>query len=168
MKHILSFIFILFLLCSVTGCACLRRCPVAEQRDSTVIHYIDSVRIRDSLVLVDIPRESSSRETIAAPSDTSHLETSVAESDAWVDTTGRLHHTLDNKSGEKLPVIVPVYDRVRSTDKAISHTITITREVEKPLSWWQRCFITLGKVFLGILGAAVLFFICKIAIRLRL
>ncbi len=167
MKNLISLISLLFIVCSVTGCGCLRRCPVAEQRDSTVVHYIDSVRIRDSLVLVSIPQESSSREVTAAPLDTSHLETSVAESDAWIDTTGRLHHTLDNKSGERLPVIVPVYDRIRVSDKDSFHTITITREVERPLSWWQRCFITLGKVFLGILGAVVLFFICKIAIRLR-
>lgn len=167
MKTLISLISFLFIVCSVTGCACLRRCPVDGQRDSTVIHYIDSVRVRDSLVFVNIPTEHSSRETILVPSDTSHLETSVAESDAWVDTTGRLHHTLDNKSGEKLPVIVPVYDRVRSTDRDFSHTLTITRTVEKPLSWWQRCFITLGKVFLGILGATLIFFICKIAIRLR-
>lgn len=168
MKHVVSFISILFLLCSVAGCACLRRCPVAEQRDSTIIHYIDSVRIRDSLVFVNIPQESSSREAAATPSDTSHLETSIAESDAWVDTTGRLHHTLNNKSDEKLPAIVPVYDRVRTTDKDFFRTITVTRTVEKPLNKWQQSFIVLGKIFLGALAGIIIALLCKILIKFRL
>ena len=46
------------------------------------------------MVSVAIPNES---HTIVAPTKKSHLETSVAESDAEIDSLGLLHHTLVNK-----------------------------------------------------------------------
>lgn len=110
--------------------------------------------------------ESSSNVTFT--SDTSHLETSVARSDAWLDSTGRIHHTLDNKSDMKLPAIVPIVDRARTMDKDFSHTLTVTRTVEKPLSRWQKCFITLGKIFSGVIIAAIVLLILKIISKFRL
>ena len=87
-------------------------------------------------MLVSIPTESSSQ--IVFASDTSHLETSIAESDAWTDESGRIHHTLNNKSKEKLPAIVPIYDRARMLDERQIITITKTVNVEKELTWWQK------------------------------
>lgn len=126
-----NFTFIVLLLVAVTSCGGPRHLPTV--RDSTVVHYRDSLRIKDSLVFVNIPVESSSQVTFAT--DTSHLETSVARSDAWLDTTGRIHHTLNNKSDSRLPVIVPIYDRARVSDNR--QVITRIQTVERELTAWQ-------------------------------
>lgn len=141
-------IFLTAAICSVS-CSTTRFQPV--QRDSTVVRYVDSLRIRDSVVMVSIPMESSSQ--IFFSPDTSHLETSVAESDAWTDEEGRIHHTLNNKSTEKLPAIVPVRDRARVRDEIQSIIVTQTVEVEKPLTWWQRFRLKGFWVLLGLASA---------------
>lgn len=121
----------ILLLVAVTSCGGPRHLPTV--RDSTVVHYRDSLRIKDSLVFVNIPVESSSQVTF--PTDTSHLETSVARSDAWVDTCGRIHHTLNNKYDSRLPVIVPIIDRARVSDN--TQTLTRVQIVERELTPWQ-------------------------------
>lgn len=68
-------------------------------RDSTIIRYVD--------VEVPVPTENS----YAVVPDSSHLETSVAVSEASVDSLGRLHHSLQNKP-VKLTARTEVTDRV--------------------------------------------------------
>ena len=105
----------------------------------TVTEYRDSTIYRDSTVYVPIPLESD--QAIVHIGDTSHRETTVAESDAWVGTDGFLHHTLRNKSG-KLPYRISYPERylVSSVKTTEEHAHIITREikVEKPLNAWQR------------------------------
>lgn len=62
--------------------------PIEGKRDSIVVE-----RIVVDTVKVDVPQES----TYVIATDSSHLETSVAESDAYIDTLGMLHHSLSNK-----------------------------------------------------------------------
>ena len=50
--------------------------------------------VRTELISVALPLESHS---IVTPTKKSHLETSVATSDAEIDSLGLLHHTLVNK-----------------------------------------------------------------------
>lgn len=159
MKSLLPFIF-LILLMFASSCGITHFQPV--QRDSTVVRYVDSLRIRDSVVLVNIPTESSSQ--IVFTSDTSHLETSIAVSDAWTDESGRIHHTLNNKSREKLPAIVPIYDRARMLDERQVVTITKNVEVEKELTWWQKFRL---RAFWYLLGLVALWVVWKI-VKLRL
>nr|MCR5071217.1 hypothetical protein [Bacteroidales bacterium] len=95
------------LLCAAICHACgpCKNIPTVIVRDSTVVNYVDStiVTIRDSVVLVPVPVESSSA---VLPADfRSHVETSIAESDAWVED-GLLHHTIHNRSDQQLPAIV--------------------------------------------------------------
>lgn len=124
------------------ACAQCRHLPEeVRYRDSTVVHYIDStiLNIRDSIVLVQLPVENS---MAVVPMDySSHLETSVAESDVWVDTSGFLHHDIRNKR-EKLPVVVPIIDRARTVASMNGHEGEIVRTVKvtvpAELKWWQR------------------------------
>ena len=146
----------------LASCSTARFQPV--QRDSTVVRYIDSLRIRDSVVLVSIPTESSSQ--IVFASDTSHLETSVARSDAWVDSKGKIHHTLNNKSDKKLPAIVPVYDRARMLDERQIITITKTVKVEKVLTWWQKFRLKAFWWLAGLIAASVIAWIVRHARKL--
>lgn len=94
------------------------------------IEYLQNVQ-------VPIPLEKD--QAIVHVGDTSHRETSVARSDAWIGDDGLLHHTLENKSDKSLPAVVPVkavemYNGV--TDKNAQYLTKIV-EKEKPLTRWK-------------------------------
>lgn len=137
MKRLVSLIVILAVL---TGCGTLRKVPPVEThvRDSVAVHIKDSTVIHIDTVEVVIPKEESSAVNLAT--EPSHLETSVAESDAYVDESGKLHHTLKNKAGESFKKEVPVAEHFHSVEASDSHveSETITVEVEKPLTKFQK------------------------------
>lgn len=122
------------------------------QRDSAMVFVRDSVLIRDTIVMADIPAESGAN--ILPDSDTSFLQTSLAESKAFV-KNGQLHHALRNRSEMLLPVKVQYIDRVYSErkDSIGWRQIVETVEVEKELSRWQNFMMALGYAVL-IAGAA--------------
>ena len=122
------------------------------QRDSVNVYVRDSVFVRDTVVMAQIPAESGAN--VLPDTDTSFLSTSLAESRAFVEN-GRLHHTLRNKSEMLLPVKVQYVDRVRSEqkDSIVSRKIVETIEVEKELSRWQNFIMSLGYAVL-IAGSA--------------
>lgn len=116
------------------------------QRDSVVV-IRDSVRFRDSLVLVPVPQGSD--KAVRPDSDTSRLETDIAESVAYV-ADGKLHHTLRNKEAALIPVTIKLPERIHyeTRDKIIYNRIVETVEVEKELSRLQRFIMSLGWVVL--------------------
>lgn len=137
---------------TVASCSIYKYRPSAttSHRDSTAINYIDSIRVRDSLAInyvdvpVPIPAENSN--SLLPGNRTSHLETSMAESDAWVDSTG-LHHTISNKKGT-MTATVPVKEHIKETEhiqsgqnyqeKEDTKSENKYIEVEKPLSVWTQ------------------------------
>ncbi len=105
----------------------------------TVTEVRDSIAWRDTTIYVPVPLESN--QVIVFANDTTHLETSVAESDAWVSPDGFLHHTLNNKP-TRIPykAILPerwLMTEVKNT-KEQTHVIEREVMVEKPLNPWQR------------------------------
>ena len=142
---VIAVISILFLLpsCSPKVIEHVRTEYKTEYRDSTVY--------RDSLVYITLPAESSTNHL--ALGDKSHLETSVAESDAWVDSTG-LHHTIANKR-DPLPFHLTYPERTIVASATSNHSEILTRYVKIPkeLTWWQRFRLS---VFPWLLGAVVL------------
>ena len=110
------------------------------QRDSVVVIVRDSVILKDSVVLVEIPTER--ERLVVAETDTSHLETSVAWSEAYV-ADGRLHHTLQNKDA-LLPVKVTLPMKVHSEQREKAMVQRQVIEVEKELSRWQNFLIAVG------------------------
>lgn len=124
------------------------------QRDSVVVIVKDSLVLKDSVVLVEIPTER--ERLVVAATDTSVLETSVARSEAFV-ADGKLHHTLTNKDA-LLPVKITIPEKVHTElrEKALVHREVV--EVEKELSRWQNFIQMLGY---GVLIACVLWLINK-------
>lgn len=116
------------------------------QRDSVVV-IRDSVRFRDSLVLVPVPQGSD--KAVLPDSDTSRLETDIAESVAYV-ADGKLHHALRNKDAALIPVTIKLPERIHyeTRDKIIYNRIVETVEIEKELSRLQRFMMSLGWVVL--------------------
>lgn len=114
-----------------------------SQKDSTVIHIKDSIRFRDSLVLVPVPAGADKAKL--QDTDTSFLKTSVAESEAFV-KDGVLHHSLRNRSEAVIPIRITIPERIRTEEKGLTRYLKQMErvEVEKELSRWQRFLQGLG------------------------
>lgn len=125
----------------VVSCAAPK--VMLEQRDSTVIHIKDSIRFRDSLVLVPVPEGADKAKL--PDTDTSFLQTSVAESEAFV-KDGVLHHSLRNRSEAVIPIRITIPERIRTKEKGLTRYLKQVEriEVEKELSRWQRFLQGLG------------------------
>lgn len=112
------FLVILFFILPVGCCGTkkAKQIPVV-QVEKTVIKD-STIYIRDT-IYIPLPTEEKEVKTTA---DSSHLETSLAKSDAWIDSTGHLNHTLKNKE----VVYKYIYDTVVVTN-------TVTEYKEKPV-----------------------------------
>ena len=129
--------------------------PRIVERVRTEVVYKDSVVWRDSLISVPVPLEKD--HAIVSTKDTSRLCTTVAESVAFVDSTGRLHHSLENRQTSLVaPVKFPVHYIFNGVTHTKVETITNTVEVPAKLSWWQRFRLDAFWWLLGGLAAALL------------
>ena len=132
---------IIAVLLAVTGCAAPQL--MTEQRDSLVIHVRDSVVYRDSIIYVPIPEGGDKAKL--PDTDTSFLQTSVAESEAYV-KDGVLHHSLRNRSEAIIPIKVSIPERIHSEERGLTRYLKEVQriEVEKELSRWQRFLQSVG------------------------
>lgn len=134
--------------------------------DSVYVHTTETVVMHDTTVLWKIPDDSA--EAVLPDSDTSHLSTGLAESDAWV-KDGRLYHTIRNRSSETIPILLSIPTRVTESEHGLVRTRTV--EVEKKLSKWEIVSLAVGKacvvalMVLALLGLIVLIFKVKKLIR---
>lgn len=107
----------------LTGCSSPRYLP------SSNIQIIskDSLVINTELVSIAIPNESHSIITKSK----SHLETSVATSDAEIDSLGLLHHTLVNKK-DSLSTKIQYIDKIVYRDSVEVREVPVEVEVKVP------------------------------------
>jgi hypothetical protein len=144
---------IVIIMLAVMMASCAGPRELAEfQRDSVIVHVRDSIRFRDSIILVPIPEGSDKAKL--PDTDTSYLSTGVAESTAYV-RDGQLHHSLRNRNEAVIPIEVKIPERIRSEEKGLKRYLkTVERvEVEKELSRWQHFIQSLGYAALAA-GAA--------------
>lgn len=125
----------LSILLAILACAC-------SPKVLPPTNYTDSVRveIRERLVhdtvTFEVPKII---EKVVTRDTASHLENDWAQSDAEV-KDGFLWHSLETKPHTVyVPYEVPVHDTTYIEKEA--QTITVTKEVEKPLTWWQKARI---------------------------
>ena len=107
------------------GCSAPRLLPAS----SIKIISKDSLIVRTELISVAIPLES---HTIVTPTKKSHLETSVATSDASIDSLGLLHHTLVNKK-DSIKTKIQYIDKIVYRDSIVTKEVPF--EVEKPVPY---------------------------------
>lgn len=130
----------------ITLALCLASCavqkpvtPTVNIKDSTVFHVKDSIAIKYVEVAVEVPVEV--MREIVPVQDSSHLETSVAMSDAFIDKNGFLHHSLKNKK-TALSTVTPVEEHHHEETSSNEHSETqITPqlvEIPAELTWWQK------------------------------
>ena len=136
----------------LTGCSTPKYLPSSNIK----IVSKDSLVINTKLVSVALPLESHS---IITKSEKSHLETSVAESDASIDSLGMLHHTLVNKK-DSIKTKIQYVDKISYRDSIEVQEIPVPVEVKVPYipKFYQFTFI----FFLGF----VLFILVKLLRKL--
>lgn len=147
MRKILA---ILAVICMFWQCSPCRHCPKTystERNDSVRVEYRERL-IHDTIDFVppEFYASQTSNDTVSV------IENDYAKTTAvWHD--GMLSHDLQSKSTSiKVPVTVQVRDTIIIEREAT--TSVIEKEVEKPLTAWQRFLIALGKICVVVLALA--------------
>ena len=123
MKRFNIFLFIIYIifLLSFVGCSTTRYVPV-KGVEKEVTNYKDSIRIRDSIVVIPVERIVD----VVPTYDTLKLETTQARAKAYVDTTLHLlKGSIENKDKAKT--------EVREAIKFVERTDTLY--IEKPIPY---------------------------------
>ena len=148
---IFSLCLILALYGLISGCSSPRYLPSSNMR----IVSKDSLIVRTELVSIALPLESHS---IIAKSK-SHLETSVAESDAEIDSFGLLHHTLVNKK-DSIKTKIQYVDKISYRDSIQTKEVPV--EVKVPVPYIPKFYQFTFMLF----WIFVLFIVVKLLIKL--
>lgn len=117
----------------LAGC-CANKQLASETREYVQTEVRERIVYRDTTIYKEVPLESQAQ---TVRDTTSHLETSVAVSDARINSDGSLSHSLENKPiffgiNFKMPELRRdsiVYRNIYRVD---------TVEVARPLTWWQQ------------------------------
>ena len=150
--------FILFLVMFlVMGCGICNRVqyvPVETKIDSIVVEKIVE---RTDTVEIEVPGER----VYVIKQDSSHLETAVATSDAKIDSTGMLHHSLVNKD-------VNLKKEIVYKDKIIEKRVEVEKEVpvdvEVPVKYVPNYYKWIHNLFWCIVGTGFIFVIFKMKV----
>lgn len=155
-KHFNIYLFILFLL-SFVGCSTTRYVPVKET-EKEVVNYKDSIRIRDSIVVIPVERIVD----IVPQYDTLKLETTQAKAKAYVDTTLHLLRGEIENKGETKTEIREVVKFVEKTD-TIYIEKPVPYEVEKRVRYVPSFFKFTALFFVGV----ILLIIIRIVLKFK-
>ena len=150
MRRFILFI-VTFLMMGCSICQRVQYVPVETKIDSVIIEKI--VERVDS---VEVPVPGESVEVVRE--DSSHLETSVAISDAKIDSNGVLHHTLKNKD-------VNLKKEIVYKDKIIEKKVEVEKEVpvevEVPVKYVPDYYKWINILFWCMAGTGIIFVIFK-------
>lgn len=136
-------------------CACSRKVYVPAERvvvrtDSVAVHRADSLtRLlaqRDSVVVRDSVFVMLRGDTVIK--------------EAWRirERVSLVHDTVRIGNGFRLQEV-----RVDSVRVPVPVTVekVVTREVDRPLCWWKKCFLWTGGVFWGVFGLGVAYTVVR-------
>ena len=151
MRRFILFI-VMFLMMGCSICHRVQYVPVETKTDSVIIEKI--VERVDS-VYIPVPSESSE----VVREDSSHLETSVAISDAKIDSNGVLHHTLKNKNTNLKKEIVY---RDKIIEKKVEVEKEVPVEVEVPVKYVPDYYKWIHILFWCMAGTGIIFVIFKL------
>ena len=148
--------FILFIsMFMVMGCGICKKIqyvPVETKKDSVVIENIVE---RIDTVKIEVPGEK----VYVVAVDSSHLETTVAISDAKIDSTGRLYHNLINKN-KKIEKEIVYKDKI--IEKRVEVEKEVPVEVEVPVKYVPDYYKWINIIFWCIAGTGFIFVIFRV------
>lgn len=149
--------FILFLMMFlVVGCGICRKVqyvPVETKADSVFVEKI----VRDT-VSIEIPGET----VYVVSQDSSHLETKYSISDAKIDSTGRLHHSLINKDIKIKKEIV-----YKEIEKRVEVEKEVPVEVEVPVKYVPDYYKWINIIFWCLVGSFVIFIVLSVYFKIK-
>ena len=126
--------------------------PVESKIDSVIIEKIVE---RTDTVEIEVPGER----VYVIKQDSSHLETAVAISDAKIDSTGMLHHSLENKD-------VNLKKEIVYKDKIIEKRVEVEKEVpvevEVPVKYVPDYYKWINILFWCIVGTGIIVVIFRV------
>ena len=149
MRKILLFLLMVIMV----SCGVGRRYTQVPVKVDSV--YIERVVERIDTVCIKIPGEK----IYVIRQDSSHLETAVAISDAKIDSTGMLHHSLTNKDVELKKEIV-YKDRV--IEKRVEVEKKVPVEVEVQVKYIPDYYKWINIIFWCLVGTGLIFVIFKL------
>ena len=136
----------------LASCGTARQTLSTETRDSTRVDVRTEYVERIDTVYVDIPRQV---EKLVTRDTVSHLENDYAVSDASVDSSGFLHHSLATKR-QSLPV--PVKSTAERKDSIIFRDKEVYVDkpvyVERQMTAWQQIRLKSWWLLLGLITFA--------------
>ena len=134
-------LFVYLLLCFVS-CSTPRG-VLTSQKDSVRTVITDRIIYRDTVIHVPVPVESD--KAVLQDTDTSFLRTSLAESEAFVQ-----------------PINLKLPEKILQTDNFLMKQQTVTVEVERELTRWQKLLQALGLGTFVALCASLLYMAVRI------
>ena len=141
----------------MVGCGICNRVkyvPVDTKIDSIVVEKIVE---RSDTVEIEVPGER----VYVIKQDSSHLETAVATSDAKIDSTGMLHHSLVNKD-------VNLKKEIVYKDKIIEKRVEVEKEVpvevKVPVKYVPDYYKWINILFWCMTGTGLIFVIFKMKV----
>lgn len=161
MRRILNIVALLALV-MLSSCRCKQQFVYTEpvvihERDSVTTKYIKEVRVDTVTVEVKVPYET---ERQIVRDSVSHVETSLAESTAWINPDGSLGHSITNKE-QTLPAeaYVPTEKETVEVERIVEVEVPVLTpvqvEVERSFTKWERFKMGLGLIALCVLAGVV-------------
>ena len=132
---------------------------LTSQKDSVRTVITDRIVYRDTVIHVPVPVESD--KAVLQDTDTSFLRTSLAESEAFV-LGGKLHHSLRNRNEQLQPINLKLPEKILQTANFLMKQQTVTVEIERELTRWQKLLQALGLGTFVALCAALLYMAIRI------
>ena len=150
MKRLLTILVTGLILILFSGCGLIhpRYVPVETRTDSVYVEHL----VKDT-VSIEIPGET----VYVVAQDSSHLETKWSVSDAKVDSTGRLHHSLTNKDIKIEKEIV-----YKEIEKRVEVEKEVPVEVEVPVKYIPKYYLWIHRLFWGLISLFVIFILVRL------
>ncbi len=133
MKNLL---FIFIMAATTACCPCRHLTTSAGTRDSLHVQIRHHTIWVPDTVRFHLPAERTEQ---TVRTDSSHLETSAAVSDARINPDGSLSHSLENKNGDReIPTqrLIEYRDSIVYRDRDVEVEKIV--EIERKLTWWQQ------------------------------
>lgn len=154
MRKLISIILI-----GIALCSCGPTYVLPKEKDTTIVHVIDSVAFKDSTVYHHIYKEHF--KDYASYLDTLNLETTYSTFKAWNDTTDHVIKGEAENKVDSLPVEIKWKTHTVYKDSIVTKDVPYPVEVEKPVA-------KIYNIALWIAIFSLLYFILKLVLRLTL
>lgn len=152
MKRFILFL-VMFLVMGCGICKKVQYVPVETKTDSV---YVEKL-VKDT-VRFEIPGDT----VRVVAQDSSHLETKWSVSDAKIDSTGRLHHSLINKDIKIKKEIV-----YKEIEKRVEVEKEVPVEVEVPVKYVPDYYKWINIIFWCLVGSFVIFIVLKVYFKIK-